>query len=164
MRPHATPPPTCTHPCLSQVSLDQAAKTSEKEAREHVRKTKEAAEMYAALQVQQSQLDELWHKYTTPLSPHLLATACLILNFTVHIIPHDSIWHGCRPTSKRLRSAQARMMFKIFDACTKNRDLEEQRQQAQQQRALRRLWEEKEKARKLDLQVRMCVHDDSAYR
>jgi hypothetical protein len=75
------------------VSQDQEAKANEKEAREKARKTKEAAQLYAALQVQQSQLDELWHK-----------------------------------------------------------DLEEQRLQAQQERALRKLWEEKEKSRRQELQ------------
>jgi hypothetical protein len=53
----------CVHCTHLQVSQDQEAKANEKEAREQARKTKEAAQLYAALQVQQSQLDELWHKY-----------------------------------------------------------------------------------------------------
>jgi len=71
----------CVHCTHLQVSRDQEAKANEKEAREQARKTKEAAQLYAALQVQQSQLDELWHKYQATCS-----AICLPLHPLYHML------------------------------------------------------------------------------
>jgi len=71
----------CVHCTHLQVSQDQEAKANEKEAREQARKTKEAAQLYAALQVQQSQLDELWHKYQATCS-----AICLPLHPLYHML------------------------------------------------------------------------------
>jgi hypothetical protein len=138
------------HCTYLQVSQDQEAKANEKEAREQARKTKEAAQLYAALQVQQSQLDELWHKYQAPCS-----AICLPLHPLYHMLM----------TVFRKRYLQTAMHARAYarnaNVCIQpnelgkkiTRDLEEQRQQAQQERALRKLWEEKEKSRKQELQV-----------